>query len=89
MNSSTGRYPFLSRCDCCYAIASMSADGDKAIAKTDTTWAKRNATSLRQLSAHLRPARPAGRWLLLGRELIKRVRADDGPDGIFCIFSTT
>jgi hypothetical protein len=28
-------------------IASMSADADKAIAKTDTTWAKRNATSLR------------------------------------------
>ena len=64
MNSRTGRYPFsVAGCDCCYAIASMSADADKAIAKTDTTWAKRNATSLRQLSAHLRPARPAGRWL--------------------------
>ena len=64
MNSRTGRYPFsIAGCDCCYAIASMSADADKAIAKTDTTWAKRNATSLRQLSAHLRPARPTGRWL--------------------------
>jgi hypothetical protein len=42
---------------------SMSADADKAIAKADAPSAKRNAMSLRHRCAHLRPARPTGRWL--------------------------
>jgi hypothetical protein len=56
--------PFFCRsCDRRYALASMSADADKAIAKADAPSAKRNAMSLRHLCAHLRPPWPTGRWL--------------------------